>query len=583
VNLFLVARGPGRAPADVLRELARRLPFFPGRPVEEWRGEAAWITHAVEQTGGVRYVHAEGDRLALFSGRPVLWTGEARADGRAPLDPGFLLDADLSAAALDGRFVVVRTGGDALEVLTDPLGAYPVYTTELDGQRLVSNSAEALRVARGERAMSTPVLASLLGGGWSLDGHPVWEGIERLAPGTLHRFGPRGARASVSTGEPMRPGAGFDAERAAAIAAESVRALADWPGRRSVVPVTGGRDSRLVLGAALAAGIEFETTTGGEPGHPDVEIGRELARVAGVPHRILEHDPHGSVMSDWRRAAELLDLTTSGTSSLADAAGFPFGPREGPLVLWHSGQGGEVARAYYGLGEGLDEAGLGDRLYRAFTGRRPGRTELLGEEGRRLVREQIGRFVSEQLGAGARPVDVPDMFYLRRRMGAWAGPSHGAIEYVRDTTSPLWSRRLVQHELGLPARERARETFHLLLLERLAPQLVDVPFEDGRPWPARQSELARRVDRGRVLARKVRGELRRRARAARASTSIADDPFARVLPEIREAVLSQPDHPAWAVLDRPRVEALLGGDPAALDTMSRYYAWRLATVFGPTA
>jgi hypothetical protein len=37
------------------------------------------------------------------------------------------------------------------------------------------------------------------------------------------------------------------------------------------------------------------------------------------------------------------------------------------------------------------------------------------------------------------------------------------------------------------------------------------------------------------------------------------------------------------VLDRPRVEALLASPAVALDTMSRYYAWRLATVFGPTA
>jgi hypothetical protein len=35
----------------------------------------------------------------------------------------------------------------------------------------------------------------------------------------------------------------------------------------------------------------------------------------------------------------------------------------------------------------------------------------------------------------------------------------------------------------------------------------------------------------------------------------------------------------WAVLDRERVERLLSSDAAALDTMSRYYAWRLATVF----
>jgi hypothetical protein len=158
------------------------------------------------------------------------------------------------------------------------------------------------------------------------------------------------------------------------------------------------------------------------------------------------------------------------------------------------------------------------------------------------------------------------------------------VEYVRDTTSPLWSRQMLRDELGLPARERARELFHLRVLERLAPQLVDIPFEDGRPWPARQSELARRAERARVLARKARGEAARRVRArGRGAAPAHDDPFARVLPEIRAAVLAQPDHPAWQVLDRGRVESLLGRDAAALDTMSRYYAWRLATVFGPTA
>jgi hypothetical protein len=108
---------------------------------------------------------------------------------------------------------------------------------------------------------------------------------------------------------------------------------------------------------------------------------------------------------------------------------------------------------------------------------------------------------------------------------------------------------------------------------------VEVPFEDGRPWPDRESELARRLGRARVLARKARGELRRRLRPPIATA----DPFAPVLPEIREAVLAQPDHPAWQVLDRARVESLLASEPAALDTMSRYYAWRLATVFGPSA
>jgi hypothetical protein len=273
---------------------------------------------------------------------------------------------------------------------------------------------------------------------------------------------------------------------------------------------------------------------------------------------------------------------------VADAAGFPLGPREGPLVLWHSGQGGEIARGYYGAGRGLDADGLADRLYRAFVGRRPGRTELLSDEGSEMVRGEIRAWAGQQLAAGASPDDVPDLFYLHRRMGTWAGPTHGCVELVKDTTSVLWSPRLLPHLLGLPARDRARELFHLRVLERLAPGLVDVPFEGGRPWPGRQSALARRAGRAVTLARKARGELARRTRTAappaRAPAQPAEPPpardaFAAVHADVAAAVAAQPGHPAWAVLDRARVEGLLARDPGSLDTMSRYYVWRLAQVF----
>jgi hypothetical protein len=495
VNLFAVGA------ADGLRDVAARLPFFPGRSVSE-AGGAAWIAH------GDEYVYAGDDgEIAMYSGRPISTSGN-------PLDARFWLDPH----DVDGRYVGVRVVGGEVTVFADPLGAYPVYRRR-DGA--VSNNAFALRE---DSSMRMDVLASLLGGGWSLSGDPVWEGVERIRV------------------EPPAVGGGdFDPDRAADILVDTVRALADWPGRPSVVPVTAGRDSRLVLAAALGAGIEFETTTGGEPGHPDVEIGQQLARVAGVPWKPIEDDPYGSVESDWRRAAELLWLTTSGTASLGDAAGFPHGPRPGPLPLWHSGQGGEIARHYYGTGDGD-----ADLLYRRYVGRRPGRAELLNDDGERLLREQVRAFARE-----TRPEDMRDLFYLHVRMGTWAGPTHGSVEFVRDTTAPLWSKRL------LPDLWAGRGRFHDEVLRRLAPQLVDVPYE-----------------RTPSLARKAVAALRRRLRPP-------DDPFTRILPEIREAVLAQPQHVAWQVLNRDRVEQLLASAPP--DTMSRYYVWRLATVFGPSA
>ena len=600
MNLFLLGWS-GEATVDLapaeraLRDLLERLPFFPGRPVETWAAPsgalaAAWVTHGPEQTGGVGYVHTEPARLALFSGRPVRWTGEREADGRGPLDPSFYAEpAERWAGELDGRFAAARYDDSdrTLEVASDALGAYPVYEAHHEGVRWTSNNAELLRALIGARELDPDVLAPVFGGGWSLSGDPVWSGVRRVTYGCVRRLvpGEPAKRAELMPHSQVAAllGAGFDADRAAGVVSAGVRALADWPRRPSVVPVTGGRDSRLVLGGALRAGIEFESTTGGDESSPDVQVGRELAEAGGVAHSILAHDPHGSVWDDWRRAAAIVDVTSSGTASLADAAGFPLGPRGGSLVLWHSGQGGEIARAYYGLGEGAGRDALVERLVRAFLARRPGRSDVLSEDGRQLVTEQIGAWVNRQLEVGVGAADVPDMFYLQRRMGTWAGPSHGCVEYVRDTTSPLWSRRLLPDLLGLSAADRARELFHLRVLESLAPELVDIPFEDGRPWPARSSPAARRVARARSLAGKAAAEARRRALARRRRGEQAGgpgDPFAPILGEIRDAVLSQPSHQAWSVLDRARVERLLSSPAGSLDTMSRYYVWRLATVFG---
>jgi hypothetical protein len=211
--------------------------------------------------------------------------------------------------------------------------------------------------------------------------------------------------------------------------------------------------------------------------------------------------------------------------------------------------------------------------------RRPHRRELLSGEGEEVVKSALSSFVREMSDAGAASADIPDLFYLLQRMGRWAGPTHGAVEYVRDTTSPLWHRRMLPHLLGLPAGERAAEEFHRRLLSRLAPELAEVG-----EWVERRSAVRSRVASGTDLARKVGRELRRRTRRSTAGGSapaaaVAADPFAGVLPEIRDVVLSQPDHAAWSVLDRARAEAVLSQDAAALDEVRRYQVWRLATVF----
>ena len=532
MNLFVVGWSAERpveraAAAHALAQLLERLPFFPDAPPRAWtspagRSAAAWVAHPPERVGGVEYVEETRERIELWSGHRA------------------------------GRFVEVTAGDEGLDVKQNPMGSYPVYRAG----DWVSNNPTLLKLLIGSEELDRSVVASLVAGGWSLSGDPVWRGVHRIPP---------------DSPDPVPLiGRGLDAKAAAAELTDVTRALMDWSGRPNVVPVTAGRDSRLVLAAATRTGIPFEANTGGRPGEPDVDIGRELAAIAGVEHWLIPDDPHGSLHEHWRRAAELLELTTGGTASLADAVGFPHGPREGPLPLWHSGQGGEIGRAYYARAGGRTKEQLTDSLYTVFAMRRPGRREPLNADGEALVRDQIATWVGDILQAGAQPEDVPDLFYLQKRMGTWAGPTHGAVEYVRDTTSPLWHERMLPHLLALPAADRAAERFHYEVLRELSPELAAAPG-----WFEPSTRLQRRTARTRSLARKAIARARRRVAARKGSVPglAPANPFATVQEELREVV--DLDHP---LLDRARTEKLLA-DPNP-DEVSRYYLWRLATVFG---
>ena len=571
MNLFIVGSRAGigaEEPEQALEALLEKLPFFPGCPVEGVAGAraaAAWVRHS----RALPYAHMSGGSFALFSGRPFRWTDDDATDGRAPADARFFLEpADRWADTIDGRFASVAYRGEehALELTTDPVGAYPLFEARANETRWFSNSAAALRELAGDSGLRLESVAGLVGGGWPIDGHPIWNGIERVEPGTVLRLTPDGeSRCRLLPPDELArlPGRGLDAEAAARRLTAATAALADWPGRPNVVPVTGGHDSRMVLGAALAAGLEFEGVTGGAPDDPDVRVGKELCELAGVPHSRLPPDPHGNMWSDHRRAARTVRLTTGGTASLADAAGFPLGPRDGRLPLWHSGQGGEIGRAYYGGGNGLDAAGVTRRLNDAFASRAPHRRELLSAAGRDAVERRIGEWVEEQLACGAAFVDLPDLFYFDRRMKTWAAPTHGCVEYVRDTTSPLWSRRVVADLLAPPADQRASAAYHRAALPLLAPQLTGVEHAGGH---------------ARNVASKAMREIVRRVRAHRPGVT-ATDLFEPILADVREQVLAAGSHPAWEVLDRARCEALLSRPAASLDVMSRYHVWRLATLF----
>ena len=134
--------------------------------------------------------------------------------------------------------------------------------------------------------------------------------------------------------------------------------------------LSGGRDSRVLAAAAAAGGVEAEMRTTGTLDAPDVQLARQVTDVLGLEHRVASPQPDDGMHTRLPEMARWLALTGGGAISLEYAAGY-FSAREGPLPLWVNGQGGEIARAYYGSRDGGNRDGvLGGLVARVAGGAR---------------------------------------------------------------------------------------------------------------------------------------------------------------------------------------------------------------------
>ena len=512
-----------------------------------------------------------------------------------PLDPRFFLgDPDAWSEALDGRCVAARYDDaiSTLDLYTDPLGSYHVYATERNGTSWLSNNAELLRRLTGIRRMSPLAVASLVACGWSFGGDPLWEGVCLLPPGA-HRYRPHAPaihRELLEVGSIARlVNHGLDAQAAARTLVAAVRALADWPDRPTYLSLTGGRDSRLVFAAALRAGIEFEPRiivgSQDEPETPDVRTARLVSESIGRTLRVASSHP-AVTLDD---AARSLRLTAPGTLQLDFAwaalnrpdQGWWDGARNLALPLVMTGQGGEIARRWANVGNPRGLADAARRLYRRCTPNWP--RSVLSRQGKQLLRAYLGDLVSGHAGAGVPLAELGESFFLFEKLANWLGPSLSLDEYMTDLTAPLWSRRLIPYELGLPAGERARELFHYSVLDVLAPELTRLSFAESNPdWPTFGRTRPARARKSRKAASLVQRELSRRyqhlahRRPAMLGERMLGDAAARAL----ERALGYPEtDDIWRVLSRRRTIRLLTRDPRELDVRSRRNAWRVATVF----
>jgi asparagine synthetase B (glutamine-hydrolysing) len=227
-----------------------------------------------------------------------------------------------AAVGLPGHYVAIlwEPREERLSLMVDLLGLYPVYHATLGTTFLFGTQTRPFERARGFRREPDPAaVLELLRAEYLLGERSMVRGASLVPAGSLLEVR-RGGRPEVRrVRDPFRErgAAPGTIDEAAALlgraydAAFSRGMLEDGP---LVVPLSGGKDSRVVLCETLracpgAAG-RTRTISLGAPEHWDVRCARRVARALGLPWRLVPFDP--TLHDRWlERYIDLMDGTSS--------------------------------------------------------------------------------------------------------------------------------------------------------------------------------------------------------------------------------------------------------------------------------
>ncbi|MEQ8584974.1 MAG: asparagine synthase-related protein [Thalassobaculaceae bacterium] len=473
----------------------------------EYRGrpDLAWGVHS--DLSGEVFAH-RNDALLMMS-----WG-----------DPSIRIDQDAVRRALiagtspdiAGRSVLLmdkRTG--ATTVAVDRFGLYPAVVCRTPSGIAVASDLATL--ARHRPAAFDHVdadgFAMQLAIGQTLGTRTIWSQVRHLPGGSVFVREP-GTNGTIRERKALRlPSRPVDRR-------DALDRLVDAVDRRlkaadgTMIPLSGGLDSRLLLACALAAGHRPDTFSYGAAGSADLQIAEALARQAGTAFS-------AGLIENATIAAHALDVARAGGGEVPVQHGHAIlGAHALPDTIGRpvlTGTGSETFRAFY-YDRGLPGmSALGADL---FTSRlRPhamrwveehmaaGRLDALSAHAPALstrltetLRDRIGATL-DTAGDTAHGLDA---VYLDLRVGRFVSAGQQLLNRLHPRMHPFLDTDVVAGLSGLPVAWKTGARFHRWAIQKLAPGLADVDWDrTGRPlsmglsvgerWPGLAARLGLRA------------------------------------------------------------------------------------------
>jgi len=466
--------------------------------------------------------------------------------------------------------------GAPVLVANDWLGYRQLFVWQGDGVAAVSTSARALSVLAGGGLDRAGIAAQTMIG-WQIGDRTIFDGVRALPPATIATL-TGGAARLRQYAEPLSQDGPVPALDDAVT--EMADILLRWQANYleahpdSVLQLTGGHDSRILLGAIpekLRPGRRALTL--GDRNHPDVVIAARLCEKYGMRHEVRRLDD----VQPSPAAAHAVSLTAaSALECLASPMALaPLLLTEAHLDQGHrlSGLGGEVARGFYYPGQPAG-AETSPRLVRRLAQWRIVANEavedaaldpgFLAEARERTTADLVTLFAPGDW------LRATDQFYLYQRMHRWSA-AHGSVAAVRRyAVNPMFDRRFIELALAVAPADKRDSLLLGRLMSRLDPELARIPLDSGLV-PARlgRRTVATRLSLAAVTARKATRKVRQRIAHARNPQLGAAGMAELVLAHWRaepSAAAGLYDH---AFLNRGWLDGLVAGtQPAAPTTVA---------------
>ena len=379
----------------------------------------------------------------------------------------------------------------------------PVYVAEVPGAVIVADRALWAAWTANRLDSHDPLhAAALLSPGFPLGSATPFAGVSALTPSTtLHLL--NGAltrmRAPAGTtaigpvpGDGPRGGGDGSLPGARAVAEGLVAAVAHLAdvGQPVELSLTGGKDSRLIAAALVAAGVPVVARTHGFADHPDVVVAAEIARRLGIEHLVRTPAAPGQQVDVLGRIRATV-LVADGMLSAFENVGRP--DPAASTVVTAGGHGGELLRGGYaetaagrpGPAGGLRAAlGPARRAARATELLRRLTSKHLGLVRRGPAAAYVASLAPWTTALARRPLHALDDFYLVNRAGRWSAAARQAYLIRERLVQPLFDDRVVLAARAVPLADRISGALSAAVLAELSPALVDVPLAGKPPKPA---------------------------------------------------------------------------------------------------